>query len=137
MTDAVSGHPTVLVVDDDADVRQTIIGLLEPRGFTVIDAPNGRQALEILQQDPTIDVLFTDVMMPGISGITLAKKALEARPALKVVLTSAYVGEAGPVPTLPLVRKPFVADDLVRAILATLDAGKGEAAGHEPEPDKG
>jgi hypothetical protein len=72
-------------------------------------------------------------MMPGISGITLAKKALETRPELKVVLTSAYVGDEEPVPGLPLLRKPFVADDLVRAILATLDAGKDETGGDEPD----
>ena len=104
----------VLVVDDDPDVRETIVNLLEPAGFTVIDAASGRQALDVLERDSTIEVLFTDVMMPGISGITLAKRALAMRPDLHVVLTSAYFqGEAE---EFPHVRKPFHGDELVRAI---------------------
>jgi CheY-like chemotaxis protein len=116
-------NPIVLVVDDDSEVRETIISLLEPRGFTVVDASNGRQALEILEQDPTIDVLFTDVMMPGISGITLARRALELRPGLRVVLTSALMAEGMPEERLPLLRKPFRAEELVRTLLA--NAGPG------------
>jgi CheY-like chemotaxis protein len=104
----------VLVVDDDPDVRETIVNMLEPAGFTVIDAASGRQALDVLERDPTIDILFTDVMMPGISGITLAKKALALRPGLRVVLTSAYFRDEGE--QLPYLRKPFQGDELVRAI---------------------
>jgi CheY-like chemotaxis protein len=105
----------VLVVDDDPDVRETIVGLLEPEGFTVIDAANGRQALEVLEHDRTVQILFTDVMMPGISGITLAKKALEMRPELRVVLTSAYMREDDE--RLPYVKKPFRGEDLLRALI--------------------
>lgn len=104
----------VLVVDDDSDVRETIVNMLEPAGFTVIDASSGRRALEVLERDPTIEVLFTDVMMPGISGITLAKRALAMRPELRVVLTSAYCRDEGE--QLPCLRKPFHGDELVRAI---------------------
>jgi CheY-like chemotaxis protein len=114
-----SANPVVLVVDDDPDVRETVVGLLEPRGFTVIDAANGRQALEILERDPTIDVLFTDVMMPGISGITLAKKAIEMRPSLKVVLTSAYMRDEVSPAAAAVLPKPFLADDLVRTLRAS------------------
>src|SRR5688500_13185622 len=81
----------ILVVDDDAEVRETIVNLLEPEGYLVIDVATGRQALDVLERDPTVQILFTDVLMPGISGITLAKKALELRPDLRVVLTSAYM----------------------------------------------
>jgi CheY-like chemotaxis protein len=80
----------------------------------VIDAASGRQALDVLERDSTIEVLFTDVMMPGISGITLAKRALAMRPDLHVVLTSAYFQDEAE--EFPRVRKPFHGDELVRAI---------------------
>jgi CheY-like chemotaxis protein len=110
-----STPPVVLVVDDDIDVRDTVVGILESRGYTVVEAASGREALEILDRDETIGVLFTDVMMPGISGITLAKKALEKRPGLKVVLTSAYMREA-PGEDIPVLKKPFHTADLLHAI---------------------
>lgn len=118
----VNSGTVVLVVDDDPDVRETIVSVLKPRGFTVVDAANGRQALEILEHDPTIEILFTDVMMPGISGITLAKRAMELRPRLKVVLTSAYMREGGIDLTLPVLQKPFLADQLVRILLDSVRA---------------
>lgn len=104
----------VLVVDDDPEVRETIVNMLEPEGFTVIDVATGRQALDVLEYDPSVQILFTDVMMPGISGITLAKKALELRPDLRVVLTSAYMRENGD--TLFCLRKPFRGEELLRAL---------------------
>jgi CheY-like chemotaxis protein len=104
----------VLVVDDDPDVRETVVNLLEPAGFTVIDAASGRQALDVLERDSTIEVLFTDVMMPGISGITLARRALAMRPDLHVVLASAYFHDEAE--QFPCLRKPFHGDELVRAI---------------------
>jgi CheY-like chemotaxis protein len=110
----------VLVVDDDPDVRETIVNLLEPAGFTVIDAANGRQALDILDRDPTVQILFTDVMMPGISGITLARKALELRPELRVVLASAYMREDSG--DLLCLRKPFRSDELLRALAGEIRA---------------
>lgn len=110
----------VLVVDDDPDVRETIVNMLEPAGFTVVDASSGRQALDILERDTTIDVLFTDVMMPGISGITLAKQALAIRPELRVVLTSAYFRDD--TNDLPCLRKPFRGEELLRAIFGQLHA---------------
>ena len=104
----------ILVVDDDEDVRATVVSLLEPAGYTVVDAANGRQALDILERDPTVQVLFTDVMMPGISGITLVRKALERRPDLRIVLTSAYMREQGE--SVPYLKKPFRGDELLRAV---------------------
>jgi CheY-like chemotaxis protein len=107
--------PTVLVVDDDPEVRETLINILEARGYVVVDAASGREALDILEGDETIRILFTDVMMPGISGITLAKKAMEMRPDLKVVLASAYMRD-GPDDEMPVLKKPFHTADLLEAI---------------------
>jgi CheY-like chemotaxis protein len=109
-----SAGRVVLVVDDDPDVRETIAHVLESRGYTVIDAATGREALDILDRDETISILFTDVIMPGISGITLAKKALEKRPDLKIVLASAYMKE--PSAGMPVLQKPFHAEDLMQAL---------------------
>jgi CheY-like chemotaxis protein len=116
--------PVVLVVDDDAEVRETLTNILESRGYTVIDAATGREALDILERDETIGILFTDVIMPGISGITLAKKAMEMRPDLKVVLASAYMGE-GSAADLPVVKKPFLTADLLAALERGQRVGRG------------
>jgi len=110
------GRPVVLVVDDDPEVRETLVNILEARGYTVIDAASGREALDILEHDETVQVLFTDVMMPGISGITLARKAMELRPDLKVVLASAYMRDGGAPGEMPVLKKPFHTADLLDAI---------------------
>ena len=102
----------VLVVEDDPDVRQTAVDLLEANGFTVVEAANGREALEIVGADPTIRVMFTDVMMPGISGTTLAQRAMEIRPDLKVLLTSAFLRDAA-VGDIEVLQKPYREEDLV------------------------
>jgi len=106
--------PVVLVVDDDPDVRELMTQTLEREGMTVVDASSGAEALRILGRDPTIDILLTDIMMPGITGITLAERAAALRPDLKIVFTSAYAAAGHPLG--PLIRKPFRLGDL----LATL-----------------
>jgi CheY-like chemotaxis protein len=82
--------PRVLMVDDDSNIVGIVSDVLRDAGHDVITASNGTQALELLQQDPFIDVLFSDVVMPGISGVELARKALELRPGLRVLLASGY-----------------------------------------------
>lgn len=79
--------PVILVVDDDPDVRQTLIQALESDGMTVVDAASGQEALRILDRDPTIGILLADIMMPGITGITLAEQAAKLRPDVKIVLS--------------------------------------------------
>jgi CheY-like chemotaxis protein len=103
--------PVVLVVDDDPDVRDLLISVLEEHGITVVAAAAGGEALRILGADPSIDLLLTDVMMPGITGITLAERAAALRPDLKIIFASAYPG-AGPPPG-PLLHKPFRIADLL------------------------
>jgi CheY-like chemotaxis protein len=105
----------VLVVEDDPDVRQVAAEILEANGFTAVEAANGREALEILRRDPTIRVMFTDVIMPGISGTTLAQRAMEIRPNLKVLLTSAFLGDAA-AGNLEVLQKPYREEDLVNRV---------------------
>ena len=81
---------TVLLVEDDDLVRATTREALEEAGCKVIDARDGAEALDILRGDQAIDLLFSDVVMPEIDGVELARAATQLRPDLKVLLTSGY-----------------------------------------------
>ena len=86
---------TILVVEDERVVRDTQVMLLDEFGYKVIAAQDGAQALDILRSDQHIDLLFSDVVMPGgISGPQLAEMAVGLRPGLKVLLTSGYPRDA-------------------------------------------
>ncbi len=85
------GGETILVVDDDDLVLPAAKSLIEKLGYRVLTACNGPEALEILHQDTPIDLLFTDVFMPGgMHGPQLANAARRLRPELKVVFTSGF-----------------------------------------------
>jgi CheY-like chemotaxis protein len=81
---------TVLLVEDDELVRATTREALEEAGCRVIDASDGAEALQILRGDQAIDLLFSDVVMPEINGVELARTAMQLRPDLKILLTSGY-----------------------------------------------
>lgn len=83
--DAPSGGITILVVEDDEGVREVIIGILSDLGYRTLVARTGPEALELLEREKGIDLLFTDVIMPGgISGVELARTARRLQPALKI-----------------------------------------------------
>ena len=111
-----------MVVEDDEDVRALVNTTLEDLNYCVISATDGPSALEILDSDQHIDLLFTDVVMPGgMSGLQLAERAQERRPELPILLTSGYNEEfIGVKPSfganLPLIRKPFRRRRLAEAI---------------------
>jgi CheY-like chemotaxis protein len=109
-------HLVVLVVDDDIEVRRSVVDALESDGMTVIDAASGQEALRILGGDPTICLLLTDIMMPGITGITLAERAAEIRPDVKIILMTAYAPQDVVRATTPLIEKPFGLDELCHTI---------------------
>jgi nitrogen-specific signal transduction histidine kinase/CheY-like chemotaxis protein len=89
------GSETVLVVEDDAMVRQYVITQVESLGYTTFEAANAAEALKLIDGNPTIDLLFTDVIMPGtMNGRLLADEALRRRPALKTLYTSGYTENA-------------------------------------------
>ncbi|MES2257659.1 MAG: PAS domain S-box protein [Pseudomonadota bacterium] len=79
-----------LVVDDQEDVRDMAAAVFGTLGYQVIAVASGGAALEALQQDPAIDVLFSDVVMPGMSGVVLARQARQLYPSLKIILASGY-----------------------------------------------
>ena len=118
---------TILVVEDDAEVRRVAVNQLMALGYRVIEAEDGKAALELLRQDPPIDLLFTDVVMPGgMSGPDLAREARKVRAALKVLLTSGYaeaalLGNAAGIGELgSLLSKPYRKNDLARKVREVL-----------------
>ncbi|MBW9062325.1 PAS domain S-box protein [Rhizobium herbae] len=85
------GRETILVVEDDARVRRVAIMRLSNAGYTILEAANGSDALEMLSAHPEIELLFTDIVMPGgMTGDELAKHARALRPDIKVLFTSGY-----------------------------------------------
>ena len=88
------GGETLLVVEDDPFVRSSVIMRVENLGYTVVAAVSGNDALLKLRADPSIDILFTDIIMPGMSGWQLADLARQIRPGLPVVFTSGYAQES-------------------------------------------
>jgi CheY-like chemotaxis protein len=85
------GGETILMVEDDELVRTSVQSLIESLGYRVVSARNSRDALEILRQNTPIDLLFTDVVMPGgMNGPQLVAEARRLRSELKVLYTSGY-----------------------------------------------
>jgi CheY-like chemotaxis protein len=115
------GHETVLLVEDDPMVRRYACDQLVALGYHVIEALSGLQALTILREGQGVDLLFTDVVMPGMSGRQLADQAMALRPDLKVVFTSGYTENAivhhGRLdPGVHLLSKPYRREDLARRL---------------------
>ncbi len=126
----VGGSETVLVVEDQEEVRKLTKRVLEARGYTVLAARNGAEALEIVGRHPTqIHLMITDVVMPGMNGRELARLACARRSDLKVLYVSGYTGEAVLQhrllePGVAFLQKPFTPDVLARKTREVLDDGK-------------
>jgi len=81
----------VLVVEDESLVRMDIVDALEERGFIVVEAENATKAIEVLLQHPDVQVMFTDIDMPGgVDGVKLAAMVRDRWPPIKIVYTSGY-----------------------------------------------
>ena len=113
-----SGGGTVLVVDDDESVLETAKETVADLGYHVLSAHNGREALEILKGSDNVDLLFSDIVMPGgIDGIQLAEEARRLQPSLKVLLTSGYTTASlrdkhGLSAEFPILGKPYRREQL-------------------------
>jgi CheY-like chemotaxis protein len=119
---------TVLVVEDDREVREVALAVIEAAGYRVLEAANGEDAHRLLLAHPDlrIDVLFTDVVMPGrLDGVDLADAARSLRPGLPVLFATGFanlvrnnrdINMRGPV-----LRKPYRPAELRRAVTALLD----------------
>ena len=122
------GVEGILVVEDDPRVREITVIRLEELGYTTLEADRGSAALEILKDNPSIDLLFTDLVMPGgMSGLDLADEARSLRPGLRVLFTTGYAHGAaicGPADSEAshLLRKPYSKQELaekLRQVLGT------------------
>lgn len=122
------GSETILVVEDNADVRRVVVRQLRSLGYTPLEAQDAREALTVLRGDAAIDLLFSDVVMPhGMSGFDLGREAGHLRPGLKVLFTSGFPSATfATAPELAggiqLLSKPYRKLDLARAVRAMLDS---------------
>ena len=127
-TDLPQGSETILVVEDDSDVRETAISMLSELGYRIVEAASAAEALSVLERDdPHIDLLFTDVMMPGgMRGTQLAVKAREIHPSLKVLYATGFTA-TGILRREVLSRgsdllgKPYTAEGLAATVRQVLD----------------
>lgn len=137
------GVETVLVVEDDEALRKITCEFLRGCGYSVIEAPNPAEALRLAERHPKpLDLLLTDVVLPGMNGRELARRLSADRPALKVLFVSGYSDDAIPrhgvlEPGLVFLQKPYTCAALTRKVREVIDAGDGarrQGAGTAPLP---
>lgn len=127
------GNETILVVEDDEAVRCTTVDMLRELGYQVLEAPDGGSALRLLQQRARVDLLFTDVIMPGpVTGVELVRRARRLQPDLPVLFTSGYandtlVRDGRLEPGVNLLCKPFRQEDLDRRVRHVLNNARQAA----------
>jgi DNA-binding NtrC family response regulator len=103
---------TVLYVDDDHQVRETVAALLRAEGFRVLEASNAFEAMRVIANE-RVDVLFTDIVMPGRDGVELAKQAQQLRPDIRVIFATGYFSQARDAETVgKLLFKPIRAREM-------------------------
>jgi len=120
------GSETVLVVEDHEGLREYSTGVLRELGYCVLEAPDGAAGLRLLRERPEVDLLFTDVVLPGLNGRQLADEALKLRPDLKVLFTTGYSRNAivhnGRLDDgVALITKPFTFEGLASKVRKMLD----------------
>ncbi len=114
---------TILVVEDDPRVSRSTVGALEELGYRPIACSSGRDALEILAHERSIELILTDVMMPEMTGTELVRRASALYPWIAILFVTGYVGEAGDADGLSgheMLRKPFTVAALAEAVAAAL-----------------
>ena len=117
---------TILVVEDNQEVRDYARSVLEDLGYEVLASADAAQALQVLEGTRRVDLLFTDVVLPGASGRELADRAQQRRPGLPVLYTTGYTRNAivhnGRLdPAVQLLTKPYVQQALARKVREMLD----------------
>jgi CheY-like chemotaxis protein len=115
------GDETVLLVDDDTEVRRATSKVLAAGGYTVVAATSGTEALALLAARPDIAAVVSDIVMPGMSGVDLAREVATARPDLPLLLISGSVFDENIASEWQLVRKPYTPIGLLRVLRDVLD----------------
>lgn len=123
-----TGSGTILLVEDEDAVRMFASRALKNKGYKVIDARSGEQALDVLRGDDSVDVLISDVVMPGMDGVTLARLVRMERPAIKIILISGYSEDVArngidPEAGIHFLPKPFSLKQLAGAVKQVCDGG--------------
>lgn len=125
------GVGSILVVEDQIDVGDLAQSILEDFGYVVHRASNGQAAIDLIESNLPIDLLFTDLIMPGgINGVVLARRAREARPNLRILLTTGYAELSVDSQTVAtgefdIISKPYRRSDLARKIKQAMDGPNG------------
>ena len=118
-------EPLILVVEDDDLMRKAAVRIVMAAGYPVLDAANAEAAIAVLEGDANVEVLFTDIVMPGMNGFALAELALRRSPGLRVLFTTTREklrdvdNQPGLLPGIILL-KPYGTRELVAAIDKTL-----------------
>lgn len=121
------GDETILMVEDNAALRHAAAQQLSELGYCVVEVDNADSAFRALAEERRIDLLFTDLVMPGsMDGADLARRAVALRPGLKILLASGFPGACGAEQRLPdqpfaILTKPYRRDDLARTVREVLD----------------
>jgi signal transduction histidine kinase/ActR/RegA family two-component response regulator len=129
---AAGGVETILVVEDDADVRLFVATALAAHGYRTLQAGNAAEALDVLRTGERVNLLFTDAVLPGgKSGIELAQEARRQRPQLKILLTSGYPAAETPptdfLESISLLKKPYRVTELYHLVRKALTEQEGAA----------
>jgi CheY-like chemotaxis protein len=126
-----AGGETILLVEDEAPVREVACRMLSLSGYRVLEAVDGDDALRVVGEQPggTIDLVVTDVRMPGMGGLAVARALRERSPGLPVIFISGYAGlDAAALAELaahgPMVAKPFAHETLARVVRRELDGAR-------------
>jgi CheY-like chemotaxis protein len=128
---------TILLVEDDAGVRAVTAAMLKELQFTVIEADNGSHALDIVDREPDIDLLFTDIVMPGMNGFELGRLARERRPQLPVLYATGYSASyTAPEKGADVLAKPYREADLLTKlrVLLTVQQSQSRAEARPTAP---
>lgn len=118
-----AGGLTVLLADDEDGIRRLVAPVLRSHGFTVLEAADGKEALELAERhDGPIHLLLTDWSMPRLNGGELIRRLNIGRPRTAVLVMSGYAGVEA-LSQAPVLRKPFKPQDLVNAVQGALEIG--------------
>jgi CheY-like chemotaxis protein len=129
MAARVAGLETILLVEDDEQLRAVARGILHRGGYQVLEAPGGDEAMRVCEQhDGPIHLVVTDVVMPAMSGPELADQIRRLRPEARVLFMSGYTEDAMASRRVleqgtALLQKPITPDSLLRTVRGVLDAG--------------
>jgi two-component system, cell cycle sensor histidine kinase and response regulator CckA len=116
-----AGHGTILIVDDEEGVRRSLRLLLQHEGYAVLEASDGSAALEIAERQPQIDLVISDVLMPGLSADDLIERLERRRPGIRALVMSGDESlGAARAPGRRFIAKPFTVETLTRAVRAAL-----------------